>query len=154
MAIFALAMAAAVPAKAEILFEGFLKITSANKACTKGPKVGTILRSRFHPGTVTGAMQNWAGSAIDIYNPFDSRSYRLNSGMFGATLTNVYNTTLLSTTLKTMKPSKLSITSQTPASITNTTTSLTFAGKIMNPNGLKGQETCLVGYLWAGYVRP
>lgn len=140
-------------ANAEFLYQGYLKVTSATAACTAGPKVGTIYKSHYHPAAVSGATQNWTGSAISTFQYFGSRSWALNNGSFSSTAKIVNNTVLNSTVLTPKINSKVSITSQSPATLTTTSTSLTFSGKITNPNGLSGQEACSIGYDWAGHVR-
>ncbi len=140
-------------ANAEYLYQGYMKVTSATAACTAGPKVGTIYKSHYHPAVVSGAVQNWVGSAIDTFQYFGSRSWALNNGSFSSTAKTVTNTVLNSTVLTPKLSSKVSITSQAPTPLTTTSTFLGFSGKITNPNGLKGQETCVIGYDWAGHVR-
>jgi hypothetical protein len=138
---------AAVPASAEILFYGEMRISAVTPACTDGPSVDDIFRSRFHPAAAPG---NSNFSALNRIVNFSANSWRLDSGSFTSSFQQVHNNGIGWSDYTPDLPSFLLVSKQTPATIIATTTDVVLVGKIKNPFGNIGQESCVATFRMVG----
>jgi hypothetical protein len=137
---------------AETLFEGTMKITAVNAACTQGPSAGWTSNASFHPNSVTGGVPNNNFSALNFFLTTGAMSWMLSGGNFtpafkqttcGGIGWNIYTC---------QKPSYISITSQTPAALATTTPTIALTGQIKNFNGQTGQENCIATFRMVGIL--
>src|SRR5438105_13056006 len=135
-----------VPAFAENLFRGALFATSVS-GCPSGPFEGDFLNAQFHPsGTVLPGNQNM--TALNTIYPFGGTSYHLPIGDFTSSFQKVSNVSLGWSDFKPDKPSFVAVDSRKPATLDANTKSVTLTGRIKNPYGQIGQESCVETFLF------
>ena len=139
----------AAPASAEILFRGIMEVTAVNTNCTDGPSVGDSDNARFHPAAAPG---NFNFSAFNLIYGFGATSWKLNTGSFTTTFQQVSNNSIGWSDYTPDRPSFFLVSKQAPATITAITPTVILEGKIKNPWGNIGQETCVATFRFAGLL--
>ena len=139
-------LALATPASAEILFRGVIRITAAQN-CPNGPNVGNLDHASYHPRGLGN--ENFA--ALTQIWTFGANSYRLADGKnFTASFQQVISKGIGWADYTPSKPSFVLVSSQVPKPLTLGTTSITLKGRIKNPRGNDGAETCIVDFEMVG----
>ena len=139
----------AAPASAEILFRGIMNVTAVNANCTDGPNVGDSDNAQFHPAAAPG-ISNF--SAFNQIHRFGAISWKLNTGSFTTAFQQVSNNAIGWSDYTPDKPSFFLVSKQAPAAITAITPTVILEGKIKNPWGNIGQETCVATFRFAGLL--
>lgn len=139
----------AAPASAEILFRGIMNVTAVNANCTDGPNVGNSENAQFHPAAAPG---NSNFSALSQFGRYHATSWALNTGSFTTTFQQVSNKSIGWSDFTPDKPSFFLVSKQAPVNITSTTPTIILEGKIKNPRGNIGQETCVATFRFAGLL--
>ena len=140
-----MALTLAAPANAEILFRGAISITNAVN-CPNGPNISDLDNAQFHPKAAPG---NAPFSALNIIHNYSATSFALN-GKFNSSFQQVTNNSIGWSDYTPEKPSSVLVSSQDPATITAETGSVTLVGKIKNPFGEAGSETCVATFRMVG----
>jgi hypothetical protein len=135
-----------VPASAETLFRGAFFVTAVD-SCTSANE-GDFYNAQFHPSALLPGNSDF--SAINTIYPFGGTSYHLLTGSFTSSFLKVTNVSLGWSDFKPDKPSFVLVSKQTPATLDATTKSVTLTGKVKNPFGITGEESCVETFLFVG----
>jgi hypothetical protein len=131
---------------AETLFRGALFTTKADN-CPNGPNEGDFSNAQFHPSALPG---NNDFSALNKIFSFSALTYHLLTGSFTPAFQKVNTVGIGWTDYKPEKPSSVLVSKQTPPSLDANTKSVTLIGKIKNPFGEVGQDSCIESFLFVG----
>ena len=121
--------ATASPAWSQIRFVGAGTITSVTSACaSQGWAVGNIFGVSYRPPNLD---TNGPTTYLNFFFSMGATSHRLSSGnLVGTTFQTIASTFIFSVFRQ--RTEKMRFTSQTPATLTNATPSITFVGGIQN----------------------
>lgn len=147
----ALAMGLSAPAGAEVLFDGTMKITEVSAACT-GLGANWTANASFHPQTVTGGPANQNFSSLNFFATTMTLSWVLAGASFNTTFQQAVCSGIGWSAYNCQRASYIRVTSQSPATITRTTPTVTLAGQIRNFNGQAGQENCVASFRMVGIL--
>ena len=149
--IFAIAfgMTMIATAQAETLFRGLLHFTAVSgPECNNTGRVGDRYNTQFHPRVPGNA--NFA--AITRLFDFGGLSYKLEGANFTPTLQKTITGGIGWDAYTPQKPISVAVLKQLPPDLTPNSPTVTLIGKIKNPWGDPGSETCVVDFT-AVYVR-
>lgn len=147
--VIALGLTMTTTAQAETLFRGLLHFTKVSgPECNDAGRVGDRYNTQFHPRIAGNA--NFA--AITRLYDFGGISYKLEGASFTPTLQKTITGGLGWDAYTPQKPISVAVLTQVPANLTENSPTVTLTGKIKNPWGDPGSETCVVDFT-AVYVR-
>jgi uncharacterized membrane protein len=133
---------------AETLFQGTLRFTAVNAACANVASAGNQDNALFHPASVPG---NDNFTALNAIYDFGARSWKLlAAGSFTSSYQQVSNVGIGWSDYTPSKPTFILVSKQQPATLLSTTPNVTLFGKIKNPNGNIGEETCVATFIFVG----
>lgn len=149
-ALSALAIVLAVPARADLQFEGNIEFTAKTTACPASIKLNTQWRSRYHPGpsvapgnddySAVNRVEDFAAQGWGAGGDFSTTYVKVSNGMvtdrFSGLVSGQQN--ISTTSLKLLV---------VPAPVGAGTPTLTLRGKIKNPFGKNTQKSCVVSFV-------
>lgn len=154
MALSALAILLASPARAEIQFEGNIEFTKKTKECPASIKLNTQWRSRYHPGAIVAPGENegnqdWSG--INMVQDFQATAFG-RGGDFSTSFKGV-NTGTLTDRFKGRDPNSnpdLSLAKlrllAVPGPFDSSVRNFVLRGQIKNPLANSTQKQCIVDF--------
>jgi hypothetical protein len=136
---------------ADTMFDGTMKITAVNAACTQGPQVGDYTSATFHPRTVTGGTQVRNASGLNMLWDTGAKTWVVENADFSSTFQQTTTNYAINwTAFVPGEPSFVRIISSSPATYATTTQNVTLYGQIKNFYGMTGQENCVATFRMVG----
>ncbi len=136
-------------AQAETLFRGLLHFTKVSgPECNNAGRLGDRYNTQFHPRVAGNA--NFA--AITRIFDFGGISMKLDGANFTPALQKTITGGLGWDAYTPQKSISVAVLTQVPSNLTSSSPTVTLTGKIKNPWGDPGSETCVVDFT-AVYVR-